>query len=125
MASSSEPTANNEQPATTTAPAAQTVTVRYTASGFSPKTVNIKVGDTVNFVSEVGEMWVGSDVHPSHTGYDSTSRSTHCAGDYTGEKPFDQCARGENYSFTFTKTGSWGYHDHIKAANEGTVIVTE
>jgi plastocyanin len=103
---------------------AKTVTVNYSAAGFSPATVTINKGDTVKFVSTDGSsMWVGADEHPSHTEYDGTSRGTHCAAGYAGEKSFDQCAAGSTYSFTFTKTGSFGYHNHVAAQKSGTVIV--
>ena len=71
-------------------------------------------------------MWVASNPHPTHTGYDSTSRDTHCAAGYTGPIPFDECAAisSGSYSFTFTKTGSFGYHNHSDHAMIGTVVVT-
>jgi hypothetical protein len=69
-------------------------------------------------------MWVASDPHPVHTGYDGTSRSQHCAAGYTGPAPFDECGAGTSYTFTFDKTGTWGYHDHISDESSGTVVVT-
>lgn len=98
-------------------------TVTYNGTSFSPATVTVHAGDTVNFVSTGGGMWVASDVHPSHTDYDGTSRATHCAAGYTGPAPFDQCASGSSYSFTFTKTGTYPYHNHVNAGATGTVIV--
>ncbi len=103
---------------------AKTVTVNYTSAGFSPASVTLKKGDTVKFVSTDGStMWVGADEHPTHTEYDGTSRTTHCAAGYTGEKAFDQCATGSTYSFTFTKTGSFEYHNHMAPQKSGTVVV--
>lgn len=99
------------------------VTVTYNGSTFSPASVTIQKGGTVHFVSTSGGMWVASDVHPSHTDYDGTSRAVHCAAGYTGAAPFDQCASGTSYSFTFTKTGTFTYHDHMNAGVKGTVIV--
>lgn len=99
------------------------VTVTYNGSSFSPSTVTIQKGGTVNFVSTAGAMWVASAPHPSHTGYDGTDRATHCAAGYTGAAPFDQCASGTSFSFTFNKTGSWQYHDHMNTGAHGTVIV--
>lgn len=100
-----------------------TVTVTYNGSSFSPSTVTIHAGDTVHFVGAGGGMWVASDVHPSHTNYDGTSRSTHCAAGYAGPAPFDQCASGSSYSFTFTKAGTYSYHNHVDAGATGKVIV--
>src|SRR6185436_6078649 len=106
--------------------AAMTAAVTYTASGFSPATVTVKKGGTVTFTQQGGSsMWVATGPHPAHTGYDSTSRTAHCTSSYTGAKPFDQCASGASYSFTFDKVGTWPYHDHMDATNFGKVVVVE
>lgn len=98
--------------------------VRYTEEGFVPATITVPLGTTVMFVNESSrEMWVGVDEHPTHTGYDGTSRSEHCGeGESTA---FDQCRRGDSYSFTFTKAGTFDYHDHVNAMFRGTVVVTQ
>lgn len=99
-------------------------TVSYDGNSFSPSTVTIAKGGTVKFVDTAGSsMWVASGQHPTHTLYDGTSAPEHCASGYTGPAPFDQCAAGSSFSFTFTKVGSWGYHDHRNAGAFGTVIV--
>jgi plastocyanin len=102
----------------------KTVTITYTSGqGFSPASVTINKGDTVKFVAASGQMWIGSDEHPTHTEYDGTSRTTHCAQGYTGEKPFDQCAAGSSFNFTFTKAGTFDFHNHLAAQFEGVVVV--
>ncbi len=127
--------ATDQNPAiteTTTTTAASTttttqngVTVFYTNQGFSPKSVTVALGTTVSFVNQSSdEMWIASDPHPTHQGYDGTTKSEHCAAGYTGAIPFDECSVGTAYSFTFTKAGTWGYHNHGAAADKGTVIVT-
>ncbi len=119
----SNPTATTtpELPDTTTEP--KTVTVDYTSAGFSPKTITIAVGDTVTFTNSSGaSMWVGADEHPTHTNYDGTSRTAHCAPGFT-PTPFDQCASGATYSFKFDKAGSFDYHNHAAAQFGGTVVV--
>lgn len=104
------------------APAVSAFTVRYTDSGFSPSTLTVAVGTTVTFVNQSGEgMWVAADEHPSHTGYDGTSRSEHCPNSGT---VFDQCANSSTYSFTFTKAGTWVYHNHLGSSDKGTIVVT-
>jgi len=103
-----------------TIPTATTVTL--TSAGFSPASVKIKSGQKVIFVNNSnGNMWVAADEHPSHTEYNGTDRQSHCP-DIT-EVAFDQCADGKTYTFTFTKTGSWDYHNHLSANKTGTVIV--
>jgi plastocyanin len=110
----------------TTGGAPTSVTVTLTSSGFSPSNVTVKKGGTVTFVNQGGgQMWIGSDEHPTHTEYDSTNRQTHCAAGYTGAKPFDQCATGNSYTFTFTKAGSFDYHNHTQPTQNGSVTVVE
>ncbi len=119
------PVPGSNVPETEVIVAPKTVTVTYGEKGFSPASVTIAKGDTVTFINSTVErpLWVGADEHPDHVEYDSTDRSTHCAVGYTGPKPFDQCGKGNSYSFTFTKTGSFDYHNHASAQFEGVVIV--
>ena len=99
-------------------------TVTYNGS-FSPQEVTIKKGGTLTWINNSdGQMWIASAQHPSHTGYSGTARTAHCPD--KANTAFDQCA-GEtgNYSFTFQKTGSWGYHDHLMPSAFGRVEVVE
>lgn len=98
-------------------------TVTYTSSGFSPQTLTVSVGTTVRFENDGGgAMWVASDVHPSHTEYDGTSRSEHCTEDGISNS-FDQCDSGDVYTFTFDKVGEFDYHNHRNAQHGGTIVV--
>jgi plastocyanin len=118
-------TSANSAPLETTNPAASAVTITYTDSGFSPKAVTVAQGTTVTFVNQSSkQMWVGSAPHPTHEGYDGTTEKVHCASGYTGPAPFDECSFGTSFSFTFTKAGTWGYHNHASSADWGTVTVT-
>lgn len=103
--------------------APMSATVTYNGSSFSPASVTVAKGGTVTFVDQSGQMWIASNPHPVHTGYDGTSASQHCAVGYAGPKPLDMCAPGSSFSFTFDKTGSWGYHDHLNHSSGGTVVV--
>ncbi len=101
-----------------------TATVTYTTNGFSPSNVTIKKGGTVTWVNEgTGEMWVGSAMHPTHSGYDGTTLAAHC--DDAASTSFDQCENGDNYSFTFDKVGKWNYHNHSRSSHFGSVTVVE
>jgi plastocyanin len=82
----------------------------------------IPVGGSVTWVAQ-GQMWVASNAHPVHTGYDGTDRTTHCATGYTGAAPLDQCAPGTSYTFTFGKAGTWDYHNHLNPSAMGSVVV--
>lgn len=103
------------------------VTVRYTDNGFSPENVTVKKGTRVTFVDEHSEedMWVGVDEHPTHTGYDGTTKDEHCTDGKPSTTTFDQCGKGTTYSFTFMKEGAWDYHNHVFAKDGGTVLVAE
>lgn len=88
------------------------VEVDYDGSKFTPSTVTINAGDTVAFknTGSSASVWPASDPHPTHT-------------DYPGFDALKGIAPGGTYSFTFTKTGSWGYHNHLNPAQQGTIVV--
>lgn len=102
------------------------VTVTYSDTGFSPKSVTIPVGTKVIFVNQsTKNMWVASAMHPTHVVYSGTSLSQHCPD--ASNSAFDECAAdapGKSYSFIFNKEGDWKYHDHIDTTKFGSVIVT-
>ncbi|MCC2630587.1 MAG: Plastocyanin [Candidatus Paceibacter sp.] len=89
----------------------KTVTVTLTNAGYSPQSVTLNVGDSINFVNESdGKMWTASGPHPVHT-------------DYPGFDEKSAADNGGSYSFTFTKVGTWKYHNHLNPAQFGTVTV--
>ncbi len=101
-----------------------TATFTYNGTSFSPAEVTIKKGGTVTWKNASDkDMWVASAMHPSHIVYSGTSRQEHCPD--TSKTAFDQCAVGDDYSFTFDKTGAWGFHDHINSSVFGKVNVVE
>lgn len=110
---------------TTTTTTTKNVTITYGPNGFSPANVTVAPGTTVTWVNNgSGRMWVASDVHPTHTEFDGTSTSQHCAnGAPTSGSVFDECSAGSSFSFTFTKAGTWEYHNHAQASHQGTVTV--
>ncbi len=87
--------------------------VQIVSGQLQPKAVTVTAGTTLVFKnSDTTSHQISSDPHPTHT-------------DLAG---FDvgPIAPGGSASFTFTKIGSWGYHDHLDAFNanlQGTVIV--
>ena len=108
------------------APVNAAATVTYTNQGFSPSTVTIKKGQTVEFVNNsAGSMCIASNPHPIHNGYSGTTQTQHCPN--TAGIAFDECtlvSSGGTYTFTFQKVGSWGYHNHADHSMTGTVVVT-
>jgi plastocyanin len=98
--------------------------VTYTATGFSPKSVTIKRGQSVTWTNQGGgNMWVASAPHPQHTAYSGTSLDDHCPD--ANNDSLDACGAKNVYTFTFDKAGTWQYHNHAAPSNFGTVIVTE
>lgn len=97
--------------ATTSGEVTAKATVDYTDSGFSPKSITVKVGDTVTWTNKSGgSMWVASNPHPVHT-------------DLSGFDELGSAGSGETYSYTFTKAGNWKYHNHVNAGDGGVVVV--
>lgn len=103
----------------------KTYDVIYTDSGYAPSELAIKAGDTVTFKNQSSHnMWTASAMHPSHTMYSGTSLQQHCPD--TANTSFDECKNdqpGTSWSFTFTKKGTWGYHNHVAANRFGKIIV--
>lgn len=88
--------------------------VTITSSGFSPATLTVHKGDTVRWVNASGsQAYVAPDEHPTHQAYPGQWDD---AGD-------GDIANGQEYSHTFTSTGTFLYHDHLRANRTGTIIV--
>jgi plastocyanin len=85
--------------------------VQIEDDGFHPQTLTIDAGDTVEFENKGSDdAWPASNVHPTHLLYRG----------FDAKKPL---LPGDSYSFTFTKTGSWGYHNHLEPDVQGTIVV--
>lgn len=101
--------------------------VTLTDDGFSPSSVTVARGETVRFINDSSRgMWVGVDEHPTHTEYDGTSTREHCTNGMNTGTSFDQCTsveKGVFWDFTFTKSGTFDFHNHVGASNTGTVVV--
>lgn len=114
--SNTNSTANTNAPSSSNTNAAANVNastgvaVSITSSGSSPSTVTVKAGTVVTWTnSSGGDIRVASDPHPTHTDLPGLDSST--------------LANGDSYSFTFTKVGIWGYHDHLDPTVKGSVTV--
>lgn len=89
----------------------QEVKVSITSSGYSPKTVTVKAGTKVTWTNNTqGNATVNSDPHPAHSTYPPLNTVGLI-------KP------GESKSFVFTEKGTYNYHNHLNAAQTGTVTV--
>lgn len=97
--------------ATTSGETMAKATVDYTDSGFTPKTITVKVGAAVTWTNKASnKMWVASAPHPTHT-------------DLPGFDELSAADKGGTYSYTFTKVGNWKYHNHLSPQDTGVVTV--
>ena len=88
------------------------VTIELTNSGFTPQEVFLKPGGTVTFVNKRNShFWPASDDHPTHTIYP----------EFDSHEALDP---NESWDFTFIKTGTWKYHDHLSVAFTGIIHVS-
>lgn len=86
-------------------------TIDYTDGGFVPSSVTVAAGGSVTWTNvSSGPMWVASAPHPAHT-------------DYPGFDELKRVDKGGTYTFTFTKVGTWKFHNHVKASHYGAIIV--
>ena len=98
-------------PAHTMPGAPAMVKVRYTDNGFAPSKIEVSTGTMVEFANESNiEMWVASDVHPSHEKLPTFDQ-------------FRSFKKGGLYRYVFDKAGTWEYHDHISPSLVGVVTV--
>ena len=86
------------------------VVIIYSDSGFAPSTVNVKVGQKVVFKNTSSKaVQVNSDPHPAHSLYP--------------ELNIGAVGAGESKSLTFSSAGERKYHNHLKASENGSIIV--
>jgi hypothetical protein len=91
----------------------KTVTITLTEDGYRPEEVTIEKGDTVVFKTTLNEFfWPASNLHPSHEIYP----------EFDPQEPVDA---KQTWSLTFTKVGTWKYHDHLAPYYTGTITVKE
>lgn len=88
-----------------------TVEIDITENGFFPAVITVKEGTSVVFKNKDGDgHWPASNQHPSHM-------------DLPGFDSLQPVASGNTYAYTFTKLGTWGFHDHLHPNLHGSVIV--
>lgn len=90
------------------------VTQRVTLTGLGPQpaTAALKVGQTVRWVNnDTVDHQIASAPHPQHTT---------CLGLLS-----PQLHVGDGYAFTFTKAGTWRYHEEENPTITGEIVVTE
>ncbi len=86
------------------------VKIELTSNGFVPKTVTIKRGTRVIWLNKSGvDGTVNSDNHPTHQLYRLLN---------LGSFPVDFSVQ-----LVFEEPGTYGYHNHFKPEQTGTIIV--
>ena len=81
--------------------------------GFEPKTITVEKGTKVCFINnDIEARWPASNIHPTHEIFPEFDPKT----------PIHS---REEWCFTFKKSGTWKYHDHLLPEYSGTVNVDE
>lgn len=85
-------------------------TITYNGSGFSLNKVTVKSGSTITIKNDSTKpLDFASDPHPVHTA--------------NAELNVGSVAAGQSKTFTVTKTGTFGYHNHDSPGEKGTITV--
>jgi plastocyanin len=85
--------------------------VEITADGFNPNVLTVPSGAKV--------VWVNKDSNPHRVASNPYPEGT----DLPGLDSKDPIGPDGTYAFTFSKSGTFGYHDHFKPTVNGQVIV--
>lgn len=105
------PTATAAAPTATTNPPAATIKIvgaSFSSFGFSPGSVTIKVGDTVEWINNSSVAHTSTSDSGSAVSWDSSAIQS----------------GGGTFSFTFTKAGTYTYHCSFHPSMHGTIVVT-
>lgn len=85
--------------------------ISFNGTAYSPAQITIKNGDIVVFKNNSDkDFWPASAMHPDHLIYP----------EFDADKGI---APGGTYEFKFTKTGAWGFHDHLTPSAFGRITV--
>ncbi|PIR44487.1 MAG: hypothetical protein COV10_04505 [Candidatus Vogelbacteria bacterium CG10_big_fil_rev_8_21_14_0_10_51_16] len=85
-------------------------TITYSGSSFSLSSLEAKIGDTVTFVNNgSASLRVASNPHPVHSDHPEFDSGT--------------LAPGSSWAFTFSKTGTYGFHNHLNPGAAGQITV--
>jgi plastocyanin len=101
---------NAATPSDETTDTAATTLITYDNNGFTPANVTVKAGSQIMIINNSsGSLQFSSDPHPVHTDNPELNQVTLTAG--------------KSQTFTVTKTGTWGYHNHLNSGDKGTIVV--
>lgn len=112
QSTSSSPASNTGSDQTVSNNTDLAATITFTDNGFQPESLTVKTGATVTVKNNSStEVQFSSDDHPSHL--------------KEPELNLRALRPGESAMFIVTKTGKWGFHDHIHDNFTGTLNVTK
>ncbi len=84
--------------------------ITYSDSGYSPSTITVKSGDTVELKNTSSQsVQFDSDPHPIHTD--------------DPELNVGELSPGQTTTFKVITKGTHGYHNHLNPAQTGTIVV--
>lgn len=85
-------------------------TITYSNSGFSPSLTTVKSGDVVAVTnSSSNDLQMQSNPHPAHT--DDTDLNVGAV------------KAGATVNFTVTKTGTFGFHNHLNPSDTAEITI--
>lgn len=85
--------------------------LEITAQGFASTSIQLNVGDTIIWKnSDSVPHWPASNLHPSHALYSEFD-------------PTQPIQPGDEWRFTFLRSGEWRFHDHLYPARGGVISV--
>lgn len=91
-------------------PTGTSTTITYTDNGFNGVPASVKRGTVITINNNSSsDLEFSSDDHPVHR--DNTELNTSVIGP------------GESTTVTVNKSGSWGFHNHLKDSHSGTLVV--
>jgi plastocyanin len=111
-AKSSAPSSNGSTTSDNSSAAGKTVaaTITYDGKTFSSSVSSVNSGDSIKVVnSSSDDLDFDSDPHPVHTDDPELNAGA--------------IAPGQSKTFTVTKKGTWGYHNHLNSSQHGEITV--
>lgn len=95
---------------TSTPISSHTITINNNGN-YTPTTLTIHQNDVVIFQnSSTKDIWPASNIHPTH-------------GIYPEFDPQTPIPPGQSWQFSFTKSGTWRFHDHLTPTQTGIIHV--
>ena len=86
--------------------------IEFTDEGFTPKRLDIEVGQQVRFVNRSeSSLWPASNIHPTHQ----------VLAEFDAGNPI---GADDIWAFTFEKPGFWRYHNHMAPEHSGLIVAT-